>query len=591
MADIRRRRLASSVWIPLRQSETIESVGERGQIGFREEIFAVGSVALFRQHRQLGEELGWHDIGLIHTPGPFAFDDERYKPAEAYLHDEQEQVGVELVLEQTLNRDHQREYQANQDLVLALDLLREGDSWVRPNEGYVEVIRARRDGERRVVAIEIKSAFLRDYLCARGLVLRIAQYRQRCAVFADASHLEWADSPKEELGDHDRFTAHVFEVDEHGGPFGGSVAMMKISRTDVDENEDVPLMGPDTDDNTTFESRKYERGGKKLYRAEGELWREEWIEPSIISERIRGDRSSDQFSYFIDASGTQAPAPDLDDQDVGRWLWFKPQVIEALLHFRGSSLEWYTQDTGEVRCSPSYGTHFGVNRGGLINVYAYDIAKLPRWQQRIWHGYNVVPDGPVSSELLDSQARAEPAETHAPEAAFALGLHTINQAFDRLHGGPLFREHETKRAILRRIHRFRAIEGGGLLALAKDVARLTADSIDIALLRKVTSPPPEGKTWGSLKLMEHYLAGIVGAATAHGIMSALVGVYDMRLGDAHLPSGKLKEAYALLPVDDSSLPLHQGLQLLTGAARSLRATYITLKQKIEDQDRGRKPTG
>jgi hypothetical protein len=489
------------------------------------------------------------------------------------------------------NRDHQREYQANQDLVLALDLLREGDSWVRPNEGYVEVIRARRDGERRVVAIEIKSEFLRDYLCARGLVLRIAQYRQRCAVFADASHLEWADSPKEELGDHDRFMAHVFEVDEHGNPFGGSVAMMKISRTDVDENEDVPLMGPDTDDNTTFESRKYERAGKKLYRAEGELWREEWIEPSIISERIRGDRSSDQFSYFIDASCTQAPAPDLDDQDVGRWLWFKPQVIEALLHFRGSSLEWYTQDTGEVRCSPSYGTHFGVNRGGLINVYAYDIAKLPRWQQRIWHGYNVVPDGPVSSELLDSQARAEPAETHAPEAAFALGLHTINQAFDRLHGGPLFREHETKRAILRRIHRFRAIEGGGLLALAKDVARLTADSIDIALLRKVTSPPPEGKTWGSLKLMEHYLAGIVGAATAHGIMSALVGVYDMRLGDAHLPSGKLKEAYALLPVDDSSLPLHQGLQLLTGAARSLRATYITLKQKIEDQDRGRKPTG
>ena len=33
---------------------------------------------------------------------------------------------------------------------------------------------------------------------------------------------------------------------------------------------------------------------------------------------------------------------------------------------------------------PDYKVHFGVNRVGLITVYAYDIARLPVWQQRTW---------------------------------------------------------------------------------------------------------------------------------------------------------------------------------------------------------------
>jgi hypothetical protein len=182
-------------------------------------------------------------------------------------------------------------------------------------------------------------------------------------------------------------------------------------------------------------------------------------------------------------------------------------------------------------------------------------------------------------------AAAEPADTYAPKAAFADGLHAINKAFVQLHGSPLFREHDTTQEILKRVHWFRAVEPGGLLALAKDVARLTADSIDISFLRKVAPQQPEGKSWGSLKLTENYPMLLVGAGAARSIMSPLVGVYELRLGDAHLPSEKLQEAFALPPIDMASLPLVQGFQLLPGTVGGLQAIHKSLQQQIEDQQR------
>jgi len=75
-----------------------------------------------------------------------------------------------------------------------------------------------------------------------------------------------------------------------------------------------------------------------------------------------------------------------------------------------------------VGCSPDYTVHFGINSLGLLNVYAKDIGLLPEWQQRIWAGYNVGPDGKVSKELLASQIDAEPADTQAPEAFLGGGF-------------------------------------------------------------------------------------------------------------------------------------------------------------------------
>jgi hypothetical protein len=569
MPELRRRRFANAVWVPLRQSETLHHEGKTGKVGEREEILFVGSVAIYFQHRELAETLGWMDIGLTHSAVPYAFRDGRYKAVDAFMHNDTAVVGVELVFEQRLNGDHPRRWLINQDLTMALGLIEEGDVWRCVDEGYTDVIRSRRDKDGQIIAIEIKAEFLRDYLAARGLSLRVAQYRQRMAILADASYLPWATESLRQGEQPDRFEARVFEVDVSGALFGGSVAVFQMWRTDVDNDEDVPVFGQESDSNTAGRSSSFERGGSKAYRAEGELWREEWIEPTDRSVRVRGDKPKEEFFYSIDAAGNRVAESALNSEDVGRYLWFRSAVIPALLQYRGAELRWYSEQTGSVKCSPDYATHFGVNRQGFINVYAYDIAKLPHWQQRIWNGHNATPEGPVSSELLDSQQRCEPATTKAQEAEFKRFLNEIDVVFMERYGGPLFRAHDSTKVILSRVHRFRALEAGGVLALAKDIARLTADSIDVGVLRSIVSPQ-KGETWRSLRHLQHALTTRVESEIARTALTPLAGIYELRLGDAHLPSSEIQNAYKLTGVNPEDSPIDQAVALIGSAAESLK---------------------
>ncbi len=114
----------------------------------------------------------------MHSGGPYAFKDKPYKPAEVYQRNEGEDLGIELIFEQSVS-GHPPIWHVNPDLLLALGLVQQGDVWVRPEEGYTDVIRQRRDKSGKIVAIEIRNEFLRDYLAARGLALRVACYRQR----------------------------------------------------------------------------------------------------------------------------------------------------------------------------------------------------------------------------------------------------------------------------------------------------------------------------------------------------------------------------------------------------------------------------
>lgn len=329
MPELRRRKLAAAVWVPLRSTETVIDKGKIGSPGYLEEVFYSGSVAFPRDKRADAENLEWSDIGL-HNTGPYAFRDHPYKPVEVFQYNDGVDLGVDLVFVQQFA--HARVWHLSQDLVLALRLLQEGDEWLRPEEGYVVVARQRRDSKGKIFAIEIRGDFLRDYLAARGLALRLYYYRSRTAVMDDASHLNWPDGEIIEKRPHDHFTARVYETGADGGPYGAGIAVFRAWRTDVDHNEDVPVFGPENDANTDSKSSSYSRSGPKYYRAQGELWRGEWIEPSERSERVRGDRPTEVVTFVVDAAGTRQPDSALDNEDVGRYLWFDPQVISVLLN-------------------------------------------------------------------------------------------------------------------------------------------------------------------------------------------------------------------------------------------------------------------
>jgi hypothetical protein len=207
------------------------------------------------------------------------------------------------------------------------------------------------------------------------------------------------------------------------------------------------------------------------------------------------------------------------------------------------------------------GVTFGMNELGLVNVYAKDIAYLPYWQQQVWAGFNVGPDGKVCAELLRSQAVGEPAGTQAPEAFLKNELNRLDKAIQNEFGILPFKPHQDTAKIIAKCHRFRATNFDGLLELAKDLARLTADSIEKTELLKKLSPP-KGENWGSLKSLEKLIALKVGEKLARTLAAPLFGVYDLRLADAHLPTRELEPAMKNAGVDPSKPAVIQGEMML-----------------------------
>lgn len=575
MRDIRRRPVSGMVWIPLRSSVAISEQGKYGFPGFSKEFFGLGSLAVPLSQRSEAERLSWSDIGLSHEQRSYAFR-ESYKPADIYQYHDETDLGLELMLEQHFSGAVPTEWHLNQDFVIALGLCREGDSWLCPDEAFINVVRLKRDGQGRPVSIEVRAEFLRDYLAARHMVLRLTWYRQRIATSTDASFITWPDGRLTENTAEGRFEGRCTRAGEGGDPLGAGVAVFRVWRTDVDDGADVPTFGPESDQNTAHESHSFTRESERtVFMIEGEVWRDEWIEPASHSVRIRGDDIPPSAFFVTDAAGTRESRLTLNSEDIGKYLWFRGGVVPRLLEYRGSDLTWYTANTGGIQLTPGYPVHFGMNGLGLVNAYAYDIAKLPDWQQQIWAGYNVTPEGGVSEELLAAQMRSRPAPTHSPEELFVRALNELDESFASKHGKPLLREHRSSAQILRSIHRFRATDNAGLLALAKDVARLTADSIDTVELHSVV-PPPKGEKWGSLKSLEKVLASLDPNGDARKLMSPLVGVYELRLGDAHLPSEKIDEAFDLVGIDRTRPTIIQGAQLLMAAGWSLHTAAETI---------------
>jgi hypothetical protein len=236
-----------------------------------------------------------------------------------------------------------------------------------------------------------------------------------------------------------------------------------------------------------------------------------------------------------------------------------------------------------VRCSPSSDMHFGVNKLGLVNVYAKDIAYLADWEQNLWAGFNIGPEGGVSEELLAAQAEGRPTDTQAPEEFLPKAFDRVNEVTTKKFGFRLFRGHEQLDTLIAGAHRFRSTDQTGFFSLAKDLARLTADGIDVSAVQRIVAPP-KGEKWGSLKSLEKLVALKAGPAKARSLLGPLVGIYDLRHADAHLPSSDIEEALALAQVDQNTQFVFQGYQLLRSCVSALYSIAQALNEFPDNSD-------
>lgn len=254
-----------------------------------------------------------------------------------------QRIGVNLVFEHPQPVVGGKQWILNPDLVVALRLIKEGMNWVRPEEDFVVVARESFNERGEHQLIEIKREFLLDYLAARDLSLRLTYYHQRVENVPLLEGSEYAELTElQEERDGGRFELLIRDIND---VFGGSWAMFRAWRTDIDEDEDAPVMGPENDRNTGHESSTGQRGGYEGVRIESEFWRDEWIDHQSQSIRVRRDTDTNLPQFIVETDGKRMASSELDNEDIGRWLWFRSSVVTELLGHRGFALKWYTAET------------------------------------------------------------------------------------------------------------------------------------------------------------------------------------------------------------------------------------------------------
>ena len=177
MRDI--RPWSGAAWMPLRVCVSSRlSVQDDDQ---PLEVFdGVATLAVPEAHRAVVDRLGWSEVSIQHDKS--VVDNDGYHAADTYrVHNAEHPVGVRLVVDQFLEEQDQHVWHLHPDLVVALHLVREGDTWFRPEEGWAAVVRLARNPEGRPIRMEIRSEFLADYLAAQGALLFLSSYHERRA--------------------------------------------------------------------------------------------------------------------------------------------------------------------------------------------------------------------------------------------------------------------------------------------------------------------------------------------------------------------------------------------------------------------------
>lgn len=334
MKDIRTKKYDEAVWIPLLSEET-EKKGELCKVGSEQVEFYSQSILVPNDAFNVVEKIKWSDLSDCNIAVADVNEIGKYKACDVinrYISQENtdeknsEVIPINAiipVLTQQFGSGETDIWHLHQDIVLALKLLRCDDSWVRPDENYVEVAHLiRKDGN--PVKLEIKNEFLKDYLCARQMGLYVATVDIREKYFGKDPCLGWKEGLTQKELDNGEWWGTYNKTTDSGYSVGETALIVNATRTDDAFNEDVPTI--DYTDHIKVETKDVNLASEnEVFMYLAELYKYELILPGSESVRIRGDEPSNLPFFKINASGKSVASNQL--KDGKRWLWFNPDVV------------------------------------------------------------------------------------------------------------------------------------------------------------------------------------------------------------------------------------------------------------------------
>lgn len=570
LEDVKQKKFNKSSWVPLRKEE-VKKRGEYGYVGYEEEVNFIVSIAVYKNKILKAEKYDWNSLSNITNRG--YCQEGKYFSSDIFF-DEDEELGVFFVLDQPIIRENFKKWYLHQDIILTLDLEKEGDIWITPTHAYEEVIREVRDVKNEIISIEIKAEYLKDYLAARDMNLYILSYSDRRCI----TETPIINDSKEE---NKEFVWNLYSVDIlEGKDVFGDIFVHKVSRTDVSEFDDIPdLSDLPTDDNIKSESYiiNKSKDKKTLTLTESRLWKKEWVIASDISSKVRKDNISRSIFFKVDESGREVSVDQLINS--GKWLWFEPNIINLILEKRDTKLIFYTKETGEVICGYGYRVYFGVNDIGKINVYSKDICFLPVWAQKIFSSNNITPEGGISKELRSIQILANDVTTAPLEEDFKKIYKALDILFFEKNGIHLFNSHLEMDKLINKVHRFVAYNYEGIFKLAKEISRVIVESINTKGIKQILKSKDELR---SIKALEKYIGTLIDPMIARKLMTPLVGIYELRNRDAHLYGENIQKAFKLLEIDEEEIPLRIGEKLILLSCKTM---YTVTRIIFEDKNK------
>ena len=568
--DIRCIKFDDQDWIPIYGFKYGEERLKFPQIGHYEEFQEFRGAVINEENQSLAEEIKSWETWSNDEAYEYDSDDYPYPYSHQFNCLNDRPIGFRLVVSQFLSNDFPAQVHLHQDFIVAYNLIFDGKGWIRPKKHNEKVVRYIFDENQEVVRIEVKATLLKDYLSIRGALYRLYYYSGRRFVQKDKPNFDWEEEKTISKLPNDRCTAYVEHTDFRGERISASSIKSESSNNDENTKVEMPNVGNDIVANAGSDSAKTgDVSTSNRYFAYCRMWRGEWVWPNDTPRNWNASKQSENtLDLKTDAGGRLKQGVSNSDETLP-YRWFQPQAIHNLLLERNARIDWRDATCGTLK----YGSHsevaFELTEDGLINVPAKDIARLSRRENRKW-----IAHACDSGELKHGQHRMsrqmlEQVHTGIPEYNLTLAIEQVNQSFIQRFRMPLLLPRDEMHNVISRVHRFRAVDEDGLLALARDMTKYVLEWISPSNLHSIIKIKiPKHKT---LKMLKHFLHVENGFDNADEIMAPLFGLYDLRNYDSHLPSisQSVEVHYRKVGVNREQPTVHQGAEMIQKVAETL----------------------